>query len=71
MQEKTLGSPLDSKIKPVSFKGNQPWILVGRTDAEAQYFGHMMQTANSLEKTDAGKDWKQREKVVAEDGMVR
>ena len=35
--EKTLKSPLDSKeIKPVSPKGNQPWIFFGRTDAEAE-----------------------------------
>ena len=35
--EKTLESPLDSKeIKPVSPKGNQPWIFIGRTDAEAE-----------------------------------
>ena len=35
--EKTLHSPLDSKeIKPVSPKGNQPWIFIGRTDAEAE-----------------------------------
>ena len=35
--EKTLESPLDSKeIKPVNSKGNQPWILIGRTDAEAE-----------------------------------
>ena len=34
MLEKTPESPLDSKeIKPVNLKGNQPWILVGRTDA--------------------------------------
>ena len=34
--EKTLGSPLDSKkIKPVNPKGNQPWLFIGRTDAEA------------------------------------
>ena len=34
--EKTLDSPLDCKeIKPVNPKGNQPWILIGRTDAEA------------------------------------
>ena len=37
MLEKTLESPLDSKeIKPVNSKGNQPWIFVGRTDAEAE-----------------------------------
>ena len=35
--EKTLESPLDSKeIKPVNPKGNQPWIFIGRTDAEAE-----------------------------------
>ena len=46
-------SPLDSKIKPVNLKGKQPWILNGRTDAnaEALVFGHLMRTANSLEKS--------------------
>ena len=35
MLEKTHESPLDSKvIKPVSLKGDQPWIFIGRTDAE-------------------------------------
>ena len=34
--EKNLESPLDSKIKPVSPKWNQPWISVGRTDAKAE-----------------------------------
>ena len=35
--EKTFESPLDSKeIKPVNPKGNQPWIFIGRTDAEAE-----------------------------------
>ena len=37
LPEKTLGSPLDCKeIKPVNPKGNQPQILIGRTDAEAE-----------------------------------
>ena len=52
--EKILESSLDSKeIKPVNPKGNQPWIFIGRTDAEAelQYFGHLIQRANLLEKT--------------------
>ena len=50
--EKTLESPLDSKeIKPVNPKGNQAWIFIGRTDAEAQYFGHLIQRTDSLEKT--------------------
>ena len=35
--EKTLESPMDCKeIKPVNSKGNQPWIFIGRTDAEAE-----------------------------------
>ena len=52
--EKTLESPLNSKeIKPVNPKENQPWIFIGRTDAEVklQYFGHLMRRADSLEKT--------------------
>ena len=52
--EKTLESPLDCKeIKPVHPKGNQYWIFIGRTDAEAEapYFGHLMQRTDSLEKT--------------------
>ena len=51
--EKTLESPLDSKeIKPANPKGNQPWILIGRTDAEAEalIFGHLMWKADLLEK---------------------
>ena len=52
--EKTLESPLDCKeIQPVNIQGNQSWIFTGRTDAEAEVpvFGHLMWTANSLEKT--------------------
>ena len=52
--EKTLGGPLDcEEIKPVHPKGDQPWIIIGRTDAEAHapIFGHLMQRANSLGKT--------------------
>ena len=51
--EKTLKSLLDCKeTQPVNPKGNQSWIFTGRTDAEAelQYFGHVMQRPNSLEK---------------------
>ena len=48
--EKTLESPLDSKIKPVNPKGNPSWIFIGRTDAEAEApkFGHLMQRTDSL-----------------------
>ena len=52
--EKTLESPLDCKeIQPVHPKGDQPWVFIGRTDAEAelQYFGHLMRRVDSLEKT--------------------
>ena len=52
--EKTLESPLDcKKIKPVHPKGNQSWIFIGRTSAKLklQYFGHLMQRTDSLEKT--------------------
>ena len=52
--EKSLDSPLDSKkIKPVNPKGNLPWIFIGKadTEAEAPHFGHLMQRANSLNKT--------------------
>ena len=52
--EKTLESPLDCKeIQPVHPKGDQSWVFIGRTDVEAelQYFGHLMQRVDSLEKT--------------------
>ena len=52
--EKTFESPLDCKeIQPVYPKGDQPWVFIGRTHAEAklQYFGHLMQRVDSLEKT--------------------
>ena len=52
--EKTLESPLDCKeIQPVHSKGDQSWVFFGRNDvkAELQYFGHLMQRVDSLEKT--------------------
>ena len=54
MLEKTLESPLDCKgIQPVHSEGDQAWDFFGRNDAiaEAQYFGHLMQRVDSLEKT--------------------
>ena len=51
--EKTLESPLDCKeIKPVSPKGNQYWIIIGRTDSEAEatILGHLMWRTDSFEK---------------------
>ena len=52
--EKTLESPLDCKeIQPVHSEGDQPWDFFGRNDAKLklQYFGHLLQRADSLEKT--------------------
>ena len=52
--EKTLENPLDCKeIQPVHPKRDQSWVFTGRTDVEAEIpiFGHLMQRADSLEKT--------------------
>ena len=52
--EKTLESPLDCKeIEPVLPKGDQSWVFIGRTDAEAklQNLGHLTRRTESLEKT--------------------
>ena len=50
--EKTLESPLDCKeIQLVHPKGDQSWVFIGRTDVEAEYFGHLMRRADSFEKT--------------------
>ena len=52
MLGKTLESPLDCKeTQPVHSKGEQSWVFIGRTDVEAEYFGHLMQRTDSLEKT--------------------
>ena len=61
------------EIKPVHPKGNEPRIFIGRTEAEAegQYFDHLMQRADPLEKTlMLGKDWRQEEKGATEDKML-
>ena len=64
--EKTLQSPLDSKeTKPVNPKGNQPWIFIGRTDAEVEAPILWPPDANSqlLRKVpDVGRDWRQKKK---------
>ena len=72
--EKTPGSPLDSKeIKPINPKGNQPWIFFGRTDAEAEAPLLWPPDAKSQltgKGPDAGKDWRQEEKGMTEDGWM-
>ena len=52
--EKTLESPLDCKeIQLVHVKGDQSWVFIGRVmlKLKLQYFGHLMQRVDSLEKT--------------------
>ena len=72
--EKTLESPLDWKeIQPVSPKGNQPWIFIGKTDAEAETPILWPPDAKIWliwKDPDAGKDWRQEKKGTTEDGMV-
>ena len=74
VQQKTLESPMDSKeIQPVHPKGNQSWIFIGRTDAEAEVLILWPRGAKSQltgKDPDAGKDWGQEEKGATEDGMV-
>ena len=49
--EKTLESPLDCKeIQPVHPKGDQSWVFIGKLKLKLQYFGHLMQSVDSLEK---------------------
>ena len=71
MLEKTLESPLDCKeIQPVNPKGNQSWIFIGRTDAEAETPILWLPDAKTwlFEKDpDAGKDWRWEEKGVTEE----
>ena len=73
--EKTLASPLDYKeIKSVSPKGIQPWIFIGRTDAEAEAEAPILWPPDVKRQLiwkdpDVGKDWGQEEKWVTEDEM--
>ena len=71
--EKTLESPFDYKeIQTVNPKGNQPWIFIGRTDAEAEtptFWPPDVKIFPSIF-PDAGKDWRKEEKSTTEDKMV-
>ena len=71
--------PLDCKeFKPVNNKGNQPWVLTGRTDAEAEApisWTYAMNNSAAMSQLigkdpDAGKDWGQEEKGATEDEVV-
>ena len=72
--EKTLESPLDCKeIKPVNPEGNQSWIFIGRTDAEAEapiLWPPDVKNWFIGKDPDAGQDWRQEEKGTKEDEMV-
>ena len=69
--EKTAENPVDRKeIKPVNLKGDQPWIFVGRTDAEAEAPVFWSSDANSWligKFPDAGKDWGQKKRVSGDE----
>ena len=73
--EKSLESPLDSKeIKPVNIKGNQAWLFIRRTDAKADApILWPPDVKNQLigKEPYAGKDWRQEEKGLIEDEMVK
>ena len=68
-----LKSPLDYKeIKPVNLKGNQPWIFIRRTAAEAEKDWPPDVKSWFIGKDpDARKEWRQKEKRAAQDKMVR
>ena len=71
---KTLESPLDCKeTQPINPKGNQSWIFIGRTDAEAEapiLWWPDVKRGLIGKHPDAGKDWRQEEKGMTEDKMV-
>ena len=72
--EKTLESPLDCKeSQPVYPKGNQSWVFIGRTDAEAEtpiLWPPDVKNWFIWRDRDAGKDWRWDEKGTTEDEMV-
>ena len=72
--EKTLQSPLNCKeIQPVHPKGNQSWIFIGRTDAEAEgpvFWPPDVKNWLIWKEPVAGKDWRWEEKGTTEDEMV-
>ena len=69
---KTVESPLDNKeTKSVNPKGNQPWIFIGRTEAEAaMLWPPDVKNWLTGKDFDAGKDWGQEKKGMTEDDMV-
>ena len=74
MLEKTFESPMDCKeIQQVNPKGNQSWVFIGGTDAEAEtpmLWPHDVKNCLIGKDPDAGKDWRWEEKGTTEDEMV-
>ena len=76
MLEKTHENPLDCKeIKPVRLIGNRSWIVIGRTDAEAEAEAPVLWPPDAKnwliwKAPDAGKDWGQEEKGTTEEEVV-
>ena len=72
--EKILESPSDCKeIKPVIPKGNQSWIFIGRTDAEAEtliFWPSDVKNWLIAKDADSGKNWRQEEKGMTENEMI-
>ena len=71
--EDCFESPLDCKeIQPVHSEGDHPGISLEGIirKLKLQYFGHLMRSVDSLEKTDAGRDWGQEGKGTTEDEMA-
>ena len=73
MLEKTLEIPFDYKEKQSILKEISPGCsLEGLTlKLKLQYFGHLMRRVDSLERTDAGRDWGQEDKGTTENEMAR
>ena len=66
-----LRIPFCKEIKPVNPKGNQSWIFIGRSGAEAPILWPLDAKSQVIGKDpDAGKDWSQEEKGVTEDEIV-
>ena len=72
--EKTLESPLDCKnIQSVHPKGNQSWVFIGRTNVEAEtpiLWPPDVKNWLAQKAPDAGKDWRQEEKGMTENGWL-
>ena len=71
---KTLENPLDCKeIQPVHSKGDQSWVFIGRTDAEAEtliLWPPHVKSCLTGKDSDAGRDWGQEEKGMTEDEVA-